>query len=402
MALSAADARSTFELTHAAIYQIRVIDIAANNKTSTGSGFVIDSNGLIATNYHVVSNAVNTPSKYRIELLQKDESKVYIATVENVDVVNDLALLHVKELQGPVLPLARTTMAQGDTAYAIGYPYDLGITVVPGTYNGLAPHSASDRVHFTGSLNPGMSGGPAFNSLGEVIGINVASAGNQVSFLIPVERLQSLYAGTPLGQERDLKDTMRQQLVDNSTRMIDQMLNGNWRLVPLGRAQALDEITGFLRCWGDSKNQQEQLDNKPFWAQRSCQTDHNIFVSPSLMTGKIELQFYWLESEELNSAQFYEHYEQIFSRFVPGNSGREEDLGRWACEDAFVNPAAEVTKAVFCARGYDAMAGLYDVLFLQGSVSRANEAHIIHFTLAGTTRELAQKFTQRFIETGAW
>ena len=60
------------------------------------------------------------------------------------------------------------------------------------------------------------------------------------------------------------------------------------------------------------------------------------------------------------------------------------------------------TKAVFCARGYDAMPGLYDVLFLQGSVSRAQEAHIIHFTLAGTTRELAQKFTQRFVETGAW
>ena len=402
VALSAADARSTFELTHGAIYQIRVIDIAANNKTSTGSGFIIDSNGLIATNYHVVSNAVNTPGKYRIELLQNDESQVYIATVENVDVVNDLALLHVPELQGPVLPLAGTAVAQGDTAYAIGYPYDLGITVVPGTYNGLAPHSASDRVHFTGSLNPGMSGGPAFNNQGEVIGVNVASAGNQVSFLIPVQRLQSLYSGTSLGQQRDLKDTMRQQLVDNSTRMIEQMLDGNWQLLPLGRAQALDEITGFLRCWGDSKNQQEQSDSKPFWAQRSCQTDHNIFVSPSLMTGKIELQFYWLESAELNSAQFYEHYEQIFSRFVPGNSGREEDLGRWACEDAFVNPATEVTKAVFCARGYDAMPGLYDVLFLQGSVSRAQEAHIIHFTLAGTTRELAQKFTQRFVETGAW
>ena len=221
VALSAADARSTFELTHGAIYQIRVIDIAANNKSSTGSGFVIDSNGLIATNYHVVSHAVNAPGKYRIELLQNDESRVYTATVENVDVVNDLALLHVPELQGPVLPLAGRAMAQGDTAYAIGYPYDLGITVVPGTYNGLAPHSASDRVHFTGSLNPGMSGGPAFNNKGEVIGVNVATAGNQVSFLIPVQRLQSLYAGTSMGQQRDLKDTMRQQLVDNSARMIE-------------------------------------------------------------------------------------------------------------------------------------------------------------------------------------
>lgn len=402
MALAAPDARSTFELTHDAIYQIRVMDIVANNKTSTGSGFVIDSNGLIATNYHVVSSAVNTANKYRIELLQNDESVVYIADIVNVDIVNDLALLRVKDLRAPVLTLAESAMAQGDTAYAIGFPYDLGVTVVPGTYNGLAPHSASERVHFTGSLNPGMSGGPALNTLGEVIGINVASAGNQVSFLIPVARLQALYAATPLDQERDLKDTMRQQLVDNSERMIDQMLNGNWQLVPLGRAKALDEITGFLRCWGDSQNQQEQLDATPFWAQRSCQTDHNIFVSSNLMTGKIELQFYWLETADLNSVQFYAHYEQIFSRYRPGNDGREEDLGRWSCENAFVNASDEVTKTVFCARGYDAMSGLYDVLFLQGSVSHAHEAYIAHFTLAGTTRELAEKFTRRFVQTGAW
>ena len=272
------------------------MDKVANNKTSTGSAFVISKSGLIATNYHVVSNAVRTPEKYRVELLQNDEASVYVASVVNIDVVNDLALLRAENLDAPVLPLADSALAQGDTAYAIGYPYDLGITVVPGTYNGLAPHSASERVHFTGSLNPGMSGGPAFNAEGQVIGVNVASAGNQVSFLVPVRRLQSLYDKTSPDHERDLKDTMRQQLVRNSERMINQMLDGDWHLVPLGRAKALDEITGFLRCWGDSKNQEEQPDDTPFWAQRSCQTDHNIFVSPSLMTGKIELQFYWLET----------------------------------------------------------------------------------------------------------
>lgn len=402
LALSAAEARTTFERTHNAIYQIRVMDTAANNKTSTGTGFVIRSDGLVATNYHVVSNAVNTPDKYRIELLQDDEATVHLATVVNIDVVNDLALLAVSTLNTSVLTLADQASLQGDTVYAIGYPFDLGITVVPGTYNGLAPHSASERVHFTGSLNPGMSGGPAFNTQGEIIGINVASAGNQVSFLVPAARLKTLLNDTAPDQPRDLKDTMRQQLMGNSERMINQMLAGNWQLVPLGRAQALDEITGFLRCWGDSKNQQQQLDDMPFWAQRSCQTDHNIYVSSSLITGKIEIQFYWLETDTLNSVQFYEHYEQIFSSFMPGNGGTEEDLGRWSCDNAFVTAEQETTKAVLCARGYDNMPGLYDVLFLQGNVSRDREAHMIHFTLAGATQEMAQKFTQRFIEAGAW
>ena len=196
LALSAAEARTTFERTHNAIYQIRVMDTAANNKTSTGTGFVIRSDGLVATNYHVVSNAVNTPDKYRIELLQDDEATVHLATVVNIDVVNDLALLAVDTLNTSVLTLADQASLQGDTVYAIGYPFDLGITVVPGTYNGFAPHSASERVHFTGSLNPGMSGGPAFNTQGEIIGINVASAGNQVSFLCP-QRACKLCSTTP-------------------------------------------------------------------------------------------------------------------------------------------------------------------------------------------------------------
>ena len=85
--------------------------------------------------------------------------------------------------------------------------------------------------------------------------------------------------------------------------------------------------------------------------------------------------------------QFYEHYEQIFSSFMPGNGGTEEDLGRWSCDNAFVTAEQETTKAVLCARGYDNMPGLYDVLFLQGNVSRDREAHMIHFTLAAQPRK---------------
>jgi S1-C subfamily serine protease len=114
-ALSASDARSTFERTHNAIYQIRVMDTAANNKTSTGSGFVINNDGLVATNYHVVSSAVNTPNKYRVELLQNDESTVHAATVVNVDVVNDLAVLKVDNLAASPLALAEAASQQGDT-----------------------------------------------------------------------------------------------------------------------------------------------------------------------------------------------------------------------------------------------------------------------------------------------
>ncbi|MCB1694463.1 MAG: hypothetical protein KDI19_16945, partial [Pseudomonadales bacterium] len=195
------------------------------------------------------------------------------------------------------------------------------------------------------------------------------------------------------------------QLKDNSARMIGEMMDGDWSTVPLGGAHALDEVTGFLRCWGESKDQSNPVDKQPFWARRSCQTDHNIFVNRSFSTGKIELQFFWIESTDLNSIQFYNYYRSIFERYRPGNSGTRQDLGNWACDENFVEAGAgtdETTKAVFCARAYKKYKGLYDVLFLQGSVSAAHQAHMIHFTIAGTTRELAMQFIGKFMDSSVW
>lgn len=399
------NAQALFASTRESIFQVRVIDNAANNKSSTGSGFLVDESGLVATNYHVIASVVDTPGKYRIEVLTHDEDDVRVAELVNVDVVNDLAILRVDPPSASPLGFSSATSLKGDTVYSIGYPYDLGITVVPGTYNGLAPHSANQRVHFTGSLNPGMSGGPAFNGDGEVIGVNVSTAGNQLSFLIPAAHLVRLIARSDFDGEPDFDAIIAGQLEANSERMITELLNGDWSTVPLGGAHALDEVTGFLRCWGQSKDESNPDDKTPFWTSRNCQTDHNIFINRGFTTGKIELQFYWVETHELNAIQFYNYYERIFSRYRPGNVGSKQDLGNWACDVDFVETEirdAGLTKAVFCARAYKKLEGIYDVLFLQGSVSNAQTAHMIHFTIAGTTRDLARKFTERFMDSGVW
>lgn len=398
------DAQSLFADYHEAVFQIRVIDNAANNKSSTGTGFLVDSEGLIATNYHVISSVVSTPDSFRIEIT-KGGQIVHEAKLLNVDVVNDLAIVRIVPPAIAPLDLAKDDPPKGDQVFSLGYPYDLGITVVPGTYNGLAPHSATDRVHFTGSLNPGMSGGPAFNRRGEVIGVNVSTAGNQMSFLVPVSKLLDLLGNMPMDEEPDFNDISAQQLKRNSERMVSEMLAGDWTMVPLGGAHALDEVTSFLRCWGESKDQSDVTDKRPFWARRSCQTDHNIFVNRMFSTGKIELQFYWIQSDDLSPIQFYSYYSEIFRRYQPGNAGSKQDLSNWACEEDFVKPDSsdnEVTKAVFCTRAYKKYKGLYDVLFLQGSLTQANQAHMIHFTLAGTTRELAMRFTERFMDSSVW
>jgi serine protease Do len=400
-------AQLLFSDNNKSIFQIRVMDNAANNKASTGTGFILVQDGstdLIATNYHVIASAIDAPENYRVEVLLENEEPM-LARIVNVDVVNDLALLQIEKTGAKGLPIAEVPPKKGDTVYSIGFPFDLGITVISGTYNGLAPHSVNERVHFSGSLNPGMSGGPAFNANGEIIGVNVSTAGNQLSFLVPVGSLSKLLTSESLDSVEELSVRLVKQLHGNGSRLLNQLMDGNWSTVALGKAHALGEVTGFLRCWGNSKNTDDETDQQPYFATRSCQTDHNIFINNSLTTGKIELQFYWLEAEELNPVRFYSHYQRVFSAYYPANQGTEKDLTSWLCEEDFVQVKSEkegLTKSVFCVRSYKKFAGIFDVFFLQGSVDRNTEAYVTHFTMAGVPMKETLDFTEKFMRSALW
>ena len=65
-------------------------------------------------------------------------------------------------------------LPKGERLFAMGNPLDLGFTIVEGTYNGLVDYSYNERIHFSGALNPGMSGGPTVTADGRIAGINVA------------------------------------------------------------------------------------------------------------------------------------------------------------------------------------------------------------------------------------
>ena len=203
------------------LYQIRLIEQSSNSKAGLGSGFQISADGLIATNYHVVSEAVKDPEKYNLQYLSVDGDEGELELLD-VDVVNDLAILRQKGNAGAeFLKLAQTPPSNGETIISMGNPLDLGMTLVPGTYNGIAGGSFYDRIHFSGSINPGMSGGPVINRHGQVVGINVATAGNQISFLVPVDKLVALLADFKKDSgdgARDLQTVINRQLHNNQQR----------------------------------------------------------------------------------------------------------------------------------------------------------------------------------------
>ena len=168
---------------------------------ATGSGIVIDANGTILTNYHVVENAIKVTVSF-------EKGKTVDAQVVGKDPSNDLAVLriHPDGLTLHPLTLGNSSGVQvGDPVLAIGNPFDLERTLTTGVISALqrqitAPNGFTiDNVLQTDApINPGNSGGPLLNAAGEVIGINSqietgGSGGGSVGigFAVPIDTAKS-------------------------------------------------------------------------------------------------------------------------------------------------------------------------------------------------------------------
>jgi len=162
---------------------------------SLGSGFIVESDGLVLTNYHVVDNA----EKITVRLL---DGRELAGKVVGKDQKTDIALVKIGAQDLPVAPLGDSDRLEvGEWVMAIGNPFGLDNTVTSGIV------SAKDRQigagpydHFIqtdASINPGNSGGPLINLQGEVVGIDTAifsqSGGNiGIGFAIPINLVKDL------------------------------------------------------------------------------------------------------------------------------------------------------------------------------------------------------------------
>ena len=184
-------ARKVYEQARSQLVQIRTVLKGQASQTSVGSGFVVTTEGHIVTNFHVVSEVALKPDRHDLVYVTADGREAPVQVLM-LDVLHDLALLKRRASQPAAydaLPFApkHQPLAQGERMYSLGNPLDVGFAVIEGNYNGLVERSFYPQIFFAGSLSAGMSGGPALDQEGRVIGINVARRvdGEQVSFLVP-------------------------------------------------------------------------------------------------------------------------------------------------------------------------------------------------------------------------
>ncbi len=232
--------------------KLEVVEAGAAGRAELGSGFFVGQ-GDVITNYHVISKLVHDPERYRAELVEPSGTR-RPARVMGVDVVHDLAVLRSDHAPDLFFTLVPVDIEQGLRLYALGHPADLGLSIVEGTYNGLLEHTLYDRIHFTGSINPGMSGGPAITESGQVVGINVSTAGDQLSFLVPVQRALDLLAETrrpDYAVPESFIERVGAQIRDYQELYLEPLFKTDPSTVVIDGYRLPTQPADFFNCWGD-------------------------------------------------------------------------------------------------------------------------------------------------------
>ena len=161
---------------------------------AAGSGFIVSEDGYVVTNNHVVEDAT------KVTVVFEDGSE-QVAEIVGTDERTDLAVLKVEGDDLPFVSFENEPSRVGDWVVAVGNPFGLGGTVTVGVISGsgrnIGGSSYGDFLQIDAAVNTGNSGGPAFNTNGEVVGVNTAiyspNGGNVgIAFAIPAHTVKQI------------------------------------------------------------------------------------------------------------------------------------------------------------------------------------------------------------------
>jgi hypothetical protein len=389
------DAALVYRRFAARVVKIQAVEKSSGAKSGIGSGFFVSRRGDVVTNYHVVSSLVNQPDRYRAELIDsRDVARA--ADILAIDVVHDLAVLRVEPAGDPWFELAPRRMDRGARLYSMGHPLDLGLSIVEGTYNGLLEHTLYPRIHFTGSINPGMSGGPTVTADGAVIGVNVSTAGEQVSFLVPVERAVALIQEVRRPDYRRPDSLLRvvaQQLLSYQDTYLARLFADSTPTITLGGYQVPTRPAPFFNCWGDATHTPLRAYDT---IEHQCSTDDYVFISEDQWSGVLQIRHTVLSSRELGRMRFYALYSRQFEG--DGLEPKSRDVATPPrCTVANVRQNDLVLKAVFCTRRYRKLPGLYDAYFKLAALGARRSGLVTTLTLSGVTFANARRAAERYL-----
>ncbi|MES2100851.1 MAG: serine protease [Pseudomonadota bacterium] len=409
-------ARKVYEQARSQLLQIRTVLKGRASQTSVGSGFLVSREGHIVTNFHVVAEAALKPERHDLVYVTADGREAPLQILQ-LDVLHDLALLKAAD---PARPAAgfdegpqkgifdalsfrpdAQPLSQGERIYSLGNPLDVGFAVTEGTYNGLVKRSFYPQIFFGGALSGGMSGGPALDEQGFVVGINVARRvdGEQVSFLVPAS-----FAVALLARGRDAAPIktaaygiVTDQLMLHQQALTDRFVMQGWKTFTHPRYKVPVPVDTFMRCWGSSEpSRTGGLDLE----RSDCVMDTRIFVG-DYTTGAIGVRHEAYDGTKLGALRFASRYSASF-RNESFTRLRSEHQTKPQCHEEYVDRSGLALRAVVCLRAYKKLPGLYDLAVLVATLDQTQAGVQGRFDAQGLSFANAQKLAKHYLEAYAW
>jgi len=398
---AALESKKIYQMHENSIFQIRVLNRETGKKSSIGSGFIVGNGLQIATNFHVINKIIVEPELFYVTYLAKNgrEGKLKLLAL---DVAHDLALLVSDENLGQAITTSDLP-PKGAPVFAMGNPLDLGLSLAVGTNGGILNQTDDSRILFSGSLNPGMSGGPTFNEDGKAIGINVATARNDISFIVPSRFLNDLIESSMIVDGRsssDLKVEVARQLLAYEQGYIKDVLNQSWPTLQLRQMTVPGTISPTVRCWDNSAKLSTKALFKRY--QIRCANKNHVYLDDAnKFVGDLIYEYYWLESDQLDTVRFHNLYEKLNKDQIEDNLSQEE-VSNFNCDTWFIEVSGEEFKANLCRREYVEYAGLSDILFTAALTGHDNQGFFITFIMTGTDFSATLPLVKKFLENVAW
>ena len=386
------------------VFQIKIATDANSPKAAYGSCFVVDTTGVLATNFHVVAYALHDPKKYHLYLIDGDKS--IPAEVVAIDAVNDLALVQVDRTFSRTVKFAHVLPDGGDKIYSIGWPEDLNKSVSEGNFNGLMQAGPYRKIQMSIPLNPGMSGGPTINEAGEVIGVNVSlrADSQSLAFAIPYEQLKNL-----LHEKRQIlsrpedhtqfDEVMRAQLERVQDEITANILKDSDATLQIG-GWSVFKPAKIVKCW---HSQESGPRDQTQVVTEQCYLSGSMPIKRDLDAGTFRLRYQTIENRTLSSWQFIrqlneELEDQPFSiaekveKFTTSLRCRQLDL---------TNPKNVDLRAHYCVNSFLPYAESYNLEFELVANSSQQKALLVSGSFLGFSAHNAMSILRTIVNSVA-
>ena len=388
------------------LFQVRTLLKTQDSQSSVGSAFQVTAEGHLITNYHVVSSFALAPQRHRLVYATVDGQQGALQLLA-FDVVHDLALLKPVDaapLQDrgavPFRPAAEPP-ERGARIFSLGNPLDVGFAVTEGAYNGLAERNYLPTLFFGGSLSAGMSGGPALDAQGRLVGVNVAARrdGEQVSFLVPAALAQALLErgrnNAPI--TRPVHAEIERQLLVHQGALVERFMAEPWRAAGHPRYRIPVPQERFMRCWGSGAS---AATRGLLFERSDCTMDSAVFVDERLRTGFISVRHETYDGSRIGLLRFQQRYADSFGNENVG--GNDSHRVAAHCTEMTINRNGLPLRAVICLQAYKKLPALFDLSVLTASLDGSDVGMQGRLDATGLSFDNAQRLARHYLEGFAW